>query len=151
MRKLSTFRGYTIDLRLEQFRKIKMGEKPEFIPFQTPEGQKLFLDYQAYCRKKLLPKALLKRLPPLYSQEKEKDPMVWCKFFYPDFAWAWWGIEFDEIDTFFGLVKGDCVELGYFNLVELCSTRGAMGLPIERDRFFTPCRLSKLKASLNER
>jgi hypothetical protein len=35
-------------------------------------------------------------------------------------------------------------ELGYFRLSELQSVRGNLGLPVERDRFFTPTPLREL-------
>ena len=97
---------------------------------------------------KLLTKKLLTQLPPLYATENEKDPMIWVKYFYPDFSWTWFGIEYDGKDTFFGLVDGFEVELGYFTLSELQRNRGKLGLPIERDLYFTPCRLSELRAKL---
>jgi hypothetical protein len=93
----------------------------------------------------LLPKELLAQLPPLYSQENVSDPMVICKFFYPDFDWTWYAIEFDGKDTFYGLVDGIEEELGYFSLSELLSNRGKMGLPIERDLYFKPCKLSEVR------
>lgn len=93
---------------------------------------------------KLLTRDVLEKLPPLYSQENVKDPMVICKFFYPDFGWTWYAIEFDGKDRFYGLVDEDEKELGYFSLSELISNRGKLGMPIERDRFFTPCRLSEI-------
>src|SRR4051794_5095363 len=96
----------------------------------------------------LLTPELRSKLPPLYVTENAKDPMVWVKFFYPDSSWTWYGIEFDGTDTFFGLVDGFEVELGYFSLTELLNTRGKLGLPIERDLYFSPCRLSELRAKL---
>ena len=94
---------------------------------------------------KLLSKEVLEKLPALYSQENIKDPMIICKFFYPDFSWTWYPIEFDGKDTFYGLVDGFEEELGYFSLSELLSNRGKLGLPVERDGFFTPRRLSEVK------
>src|SRR6266487_4156731 len=94
---------------------------------------------------KLLPKELQRKLPPLYSQEQVKDPIVICKFFYPDFSWTWYAIEFDGNDLFFGLVAGFALELGYFSLAELQSNRGRLGLPIERDLWFTPKPLSEVR------
>ncbi len=94
---------------------------------------------------KLLTKALRKRLPPLYATENEEDPLVICRFFYPDFGWDWYAIEFDEKDIFYGFVDGDFPELGYFSWAELHANRGQWGLPIERDRSFKPCRLSALR------
>lgn len=93
---------------------------------------------------KLLTKEILEKLPMLYSSEQEKDPMIRCKFFYPDFDWTWYVIEFDGKDTFYGLVKGFEEELGYFSLSELLTNKGKLGLPIERDLYFKPCRLSEL-------
>jgi hypothetical protein len=98
-------------------------------------------------------------LPALYSQEENPDPLVVCKFFTPDAGWTWYAIEGSPVDAdgfydtdkpkvdfvFFGLVAGLEVELGYFALSELQSIRGRLGLPVERDRFFTPTRLSELK------
>jgi hypothetical protein len=84
---------------------------------------------------------------------------VVCKFFTPDAGWTWYAIEGSPVDAhgyydtekekvdfvFFGLVSGVEVELGYFALSELTSIRGRLGLPVERDRFFTPTRLSEVK------
>ena len=94
---------------------------------------------------KLLTKELLKKLPALYSSENKSDPMIICKFFTPDSNWTWYAIEFDGKDTFYGLVDGFEEELGYFSLSELESVRGALGLPIERDLFFKPCKLSSVQ------
>lgn len=96
-------------------------------------------------RMKLLTKELLNKLPALYSNENEADPMVICKFFTPDSNWTWYAIEFDGKDTFYGLVDGFEEELGYFSLSELESVRGALGLPIERDLYFKPCKLSSVQ------
>jgi len=97
---------------------------------------------------KLLTKALLEKLPSLHATEQEKDPMVWVKFFFPDWSWTWYAIAFDGKDTFFGFVDGDFPELGCFSLSELLHNRGKLGCPIERDRHFKPCRLSHLRANL---
>ena len=109
---------------------------------------------------KLLTKDLVKRLPPLYSQEDTDDPMVVARFFTPDAQWTWYAIEGSPVDAdgyydtdkpkvdfcFFGLVSGIEVELGYFSLSELESARGAFGLPVERDLYFQPVRLSAVKS-----
>ncbi len=41
VRKLKTFKGYTVDFRLEQFRKMDYGKQPQFIDFTSPKGKKL--------------------------------------------------------------------------------------------------------------
>lgn len=38
---LPTFRGYTVDGRLKEFRKVKRGKPLEFIPFESDEGRRL--------------------------------------------------------------------------------------------------------------
>jgi len=93
----------------------------------------------------LLPPELRTQLPPLYSQEHVADPMARVRFFTPDSSWTWYALEFDGEDLFFGLVIGQATELGYFRLSELHAARGPLGLPIERDRHFTPAPLSTLR------
>jgi hypothetical protein len=93
----------------------------------------------------LLTKEIRSRLPPLYSAELETDPMVIAKFFTPDSNWSWYPVEFDGEDLFFGLVIGFEAELGYFRLSELQEVRGPLGLPIERDLFFTSIPLSQVR------
>jgi hypothetical protein len=41
VRKLKEFLGYTVDLRLQQFRKVEFGKSMDFIDFQSQEGRKL--------------------------------------------------------------------------------------------------------------
>src|SRR5512135_804479 len=122
----------------------------------------------------LLTKELQRKIPPLYSQENEADPVCVAKFFMPDGAFTWFVIEgstreqegcgwgenchhrpLTEYDPdrddvlFFGYVRGLESELGYFTLAELTDIRGMLRLPVERDRHFTPTRLSEVKANLS--
>lgn len=95
---------------------------------------------------KLLTKEILKKLPPLYSQEKLGDEAIaYCKFFTPDSNWTWWVMEFDGVDTFFGFVQGFEREFGYFSLKELSEIKGPGGLRIERDLWFKPCKVKDIK------
>src|SRR5512142_3361083 len=121
----------------------------------------------------LLTRELLRTIPPLYSQENEADPLCRARFFLPDGAFTWFVIEgstrekdgcgwgaschhrpLTDYDPnrddvlFFGYVTGPEQELGYFTLSELTAIRGMLGLPVERDRYFTPARLSVVKAEL---
>ena len=41
IRTLKVFNGYTIDLRLKQFRKVPLNALPEFIEFDSKEGLEL--------------------------------------------------------------------------------------------------------------
>ncbi len=111
----------------------------------------------------LLTREVRQRIPPLYSQENEKDPMVICKFFDPASSWTWYVIEGSWVDEngycdtdkvkvdflFFGLVIGVEPELSYFSRKELENAKqgltGLRALPTERDIYFTPCRLSEIK------
>ena len=95
----------------------------------------------------LLTDELREQLPPLYSQENTKDPIVICKFFTPDSQWTWYALEFDGEDIFFGYIVGFEAEFGYFSLSELESVRGPWGLPIERDLYFKPAPLSEVRAN----
>jgi hypothetical protein len=97
----------------------------------------------------LLTKELRKKLPPLYANENEGDPVLVCKFFALASNWTWYAMEFDGEDMFFGIVHGFEKELGYFSLKELQSlklTMGGIDIPaVERDINWTPRRLSELK------
>jgi len=91
----------------------------------------------------LLTKAILNKLPKLYSQENVADPIAQVKFFTPDSSWTWYATEFDGVDRFFGKVIGHETELGYFSLAELKSIKGRWGLKIERDMHWSPKPLSQ--------
>ena len=92
-------------------------------------------DYQFF------PDEIRAQLPPLYSQEGSKDPIVYVKFFTPWSGWTWFATEGEdkgEDFIFFGYVIGQFPEWGYFSLNELCSVTGPFGLKIERDIHFEP-------------
>jgi hypothetical protein len=97
---------------------------------------------------KLMPEDLKVKIPKLYSQENEKDPTVYAKYFTPRSNWTWYATEFDGTDRFFGLVIGFEPELGYFSLDEMANVVGADGMPeVERDMYFSPKKLSEVKKS----
>ncbi len=80
-------------------------------------------------RQRLLIKEIRDKLPELYSCEKEGlEAKALVKFFTPSGNWTWYASEFDGNDTFFGLVSGFEVELGYFSWSELEEARDALGL-----------------------
>lgn len=93
----------------------------------------------------LLPNEVAKSIPKLYEQEEMGDEaIVHVKFFDPCSQWTWYATEFDGNDTFFGLVRGHEVELGYFSLHELQEYRGPLDMGVERDIWFRPCLLKEL-------
>jgi|SRR5882724_857719 len=96
----------------------------------------------------LLTEELRKVLPPLYSQEHNKDPTVHVKFFTPDSNWTWFVTEGSELGgefIFFGFVQGQAPEWGYFVLSELDAARGPHGLEVERDFYFKPVPFSQVR------
>ena len=106
-----------------------------------------YQEQQERNHNELLPNVLRQQLPPLYSQEHEKDPMVYAKFFHPLSNFTWYATEGSpEGDDFifFGWVHSDFPELGYFSLSEMQGVH-VQGLGVERDEHFTPMRLSDVK------
>ena len=92
----------------------------------------------------LVPPAMVEKIPKLYEQEQNNDPVAWLKLFTPDSYWTWYVTELDAIERLaFGLVIGLERELGYFSIEELETVRGPLGQPVERDLWFTPTPLSK--------
>ena len=93
----------------------------------TEEFEELFKDY------------------PLYSQEKEDDPLVVAKLFDPCGSASWWITEYDpEQKLGFGYVTGLVAdEWGYVSLTELESIERPFGLTIERDLYFRQKRISE--------
>jgi hypothetical protein len=96
--------------------------------------------------KSLITKTLLRTIPKLGATEHTKDPIARVKLFTPDSNFTWYVTEYDpKSREAFGLVLGFEIELGYFSLDELESLRGPLGLPVERDQWFTPVALSKVR------
>ena len=96
---------------------------------------------------KLLTKKILASLPPLGGQSDAADPIAHVKFFSADGGWTWYATEGSpEGDDFifYGYVIGFEAEWGTFALSELQSVRGKLGLPVERDRWFTPKPVSQV-------
>jgi len=97
---------------------------------------------------KLITKKTAQTIPALGATEHDKDPIAHVKLFTPDSSWTWYLTEYDPDNReAFGLVQGLEEELGYFNLDELSAIRGPLGLPIERDMFWKPRKLSEVKRS----
>jgi len=41
IRRLPTYKGYTVDMMLQEFRKVPFDKLPEFIPFTSKKGASL--------------------------------------------------------------------------------------------------------------
>ncbi|WP_421716912.1 DUF2958 domain-containing protein [Arcobacter arenosus] len=93
----------------------------------------------------LIPNEIKEKIPKLYDTEDISDPIVHIKLFLD--GWTWYIIELSiNDDICFGYVVSPYEsELGYFSLEELKSLRGRLGTWLERDLFFKPTPLSKIK------
>lgn len=102
---------------------------------------------------RLITSELLNLFNKTGSQEENKDPMVIAKFFNPTGGQIWLATEYNpEERIFYGYVSlfNDYNnEWGTFSLDELESYKGCLGLGIERDRYFTPKPISKVKKDKN--
>jgi hypothetical protein len=47
---LPTFKGYTVDMKLKEFRRAIPDVTLEFIPFNTPEGKKLLQELKSFAQ-----------------------------------------------------------------------------------------------------
>jgi hypothetical protein len=98
----------------------------------------------------LLTNEIRHTLPRLYKTKNTplKDKVAVAKFFNPCGSWTWFAVEGEATEEgdfeFWGLVQGHEAEWGYFRLSELTAFRGQLGLPLERDLYFTPTRMGDL-------
>ena len=89
----------------------------------------------------LLPDELRHQLPHLHSQQDDPNPIVYIRFYTPDFSSTWWVTEgsFEADDfRFFGYVRGPEERWKYFLLSELEQARDSEGRSVERDLDFEP-------------
>jgi hypothetical protein len=98
------------------------------------------------------PDELLDILPAIGGTDGQGgDAVALMKLFTPDNSWSWYiteaSRESDDV-LMFGLVDGHVKELGYVSLNELISVRGPMGLPIERDLYWSPRILGEIAPEL---
>jgi hypothetical protein len=93
----------------------------------------------------LLDAQLRGRLPPLYAQEAESEPMVYAKFYLPGSRLAWYVFEGQPEGSdfvFFGFASGHYSEFTRFRLSDLQAMRGLIGEEVERDLTFKEGRLT---------
>jgi hypothetical protein len=50
---LPTFKGYTVDMRLKEFRRAIPDVTLDFIPFNSPEGKKLLEELKLFAKEVL--------------------------------------------------------------------------------------------------
>lgn len=96
---------------------------------------------------KLMTKELERKIPALYTQESEKDPMVYAHYFSCINGWDWYLTEYDPASgEAFGFVEGFASEWGYFSIPEFEQLNRAKLIAfVERDAWFTPKPFSKIR------
>ena len=98
-------------------------------------------------RQKMLTAEIIKKTPGLYATEGTTwaNKKATAKFFNPCGSGTWYMIEMDkETDECFGMCHIHEWEAGYFSIKELEKIKLRFGLYIERDIYFTPCKLSEI-------
>jgi hypothetical protein len=107
-------------------------------------------NFEGTRKHKLMPNELRNKIPKLYSQDGNKNPTVYAKYFSPYSGYTLYVTEFDGEDTMFGYVTGLAVdEWGYASLRELEDTN-KNGLPlIERDKYFKPKKFKSIKVGVD--
>lgn len=99
-------------------------------PFTTP----------AYCYIRRTDK-----LPSADEAASQEDPLCRVKLFNPTGSGTWWLAGFDlKTGLAYGVSRLFETEAGDIDMNELVAHRGLMGLPIERDLWFKPTRMSEL-------
>jgi len=93
-------------------------------------------------RERLIKNGRLRQKMAESNAPAEPDFLPVVKLFTPDAGATWLLTEIDpdDEDRAFGLcdLGLGMPELGYLSLSELAALRGPLGLPVERDLYFTP-------------
>ena len=93
----------------------------------------------------LVDEQLRSRLPVLYAQEAEDDPIVYARYFLPWTYTAWYvvgGQPEGEDFLFYGFVTQPENKFAEFRLSELEALRGPKGQAVQRDLTFTEGKLT---------
>ena len=93
----------------------------------------------------LIPKEIKEQIPKLYDTEDSKDPIAYVKLFIDGWTWYITELSIDDDICFGYVVSPFGSELGYFSLNEIQEVKGSLGTKVERDLYFTPTQLYKIK------
>jgi hypothetical protein len=96
---------------------------------------------------KLITKAVLKEFDKHKNDKDTGNPWIVCKFFNPCGGFTWYATEFDQENGIITnyMTGGDFDEWGSIFLSDLEKPLPPLGLPCERDLYFTPCYFEDLK------
>lgn len=73
MSKLPTYKGYTVDERLGEFRRVKWGKELQYIPFDSPKGRRLLENWKEHQHLKLS-KKVARELKKRYGKRVKSTP-----------------------------------------------------------------------------
>lgn len=93
----------------------------------------------------LLPEDLRARLPSLYSQEAEDDPIVFARLYLPGTNTDWYllgGETTGDDYLFYGFIGEPENRFAEFRLAEINTLRGPQGQSVRRDLAFAEGRLT---------
>lgn len=95
----------------------------------------------------LIPKELIEEMniPKLYETEDIADPIAFVKLFLDGWTWYITEISIDKDIAFGYVVSPFESELGYFSINEIQTIKNSLGIVVERDLYFKPCKLSTIK------
>ena len=139
----------------EQRQQVDVTEQPSLIELRNlhseviPEKPRTLPGSGKQPEEHWLPPQLEEELIKEWNRsETEKTGVALVKYFTPDGSASWYLSEYyPEDDVFYGYcdMGTGFPELGYVSRKELRDNVGKMGLPIERDYYFTPEPLNKLQ------
>ena len=88
---------------------------------------------------KLLTVDIQEKAEKQYDLGSDLNQKVVAKFFNPIGSWTWYLMNKDPDSSYcWGIVNGDAVGMGSFDIEELANIELQWGLGIERDMSFTP-------------
>ena len=93
----------------------------------------------------LIPQKIKDAIPKLYDTEDSKDPIAYVKLFIDGWTWYITELSIDDNICFGYVVSPFGSELGYFSLQEIQEVKGSLGIGVERDLYFEPTPLYKIK------
>lgn len=83
-------------------------------------------------------------LPSTREAGDNLDAIARVKLFDPNSSWTWYLAGYDpDTRIAWGLVDGFDHEYGSIDMAELTAVRGRLGLPVERDLYWQPRRLTE--------
>ena len=99
---------------------------------------------------KLLTESIKKAAEGQFNRASEmREQQVVAKFFNPVGSWSWYLMNKDPESSYcWGIVKGEAVEVGSFDIEDLQKIELQFGLGIERDTSFTPMNAKLLYSKL---